>query len=307
MAVAEQKPTSIQSRIPLLRRSTEITPIDQFFRQQIRRVPIIQQETWILSISGLVENPVPLTYQDLQTLPTTELACTLSCIGNPLGGRWIGDAVWSGAALSSIFERADVSSDAPYLHFLCADGYATSLRLEQLSDALLAFEMNGRMLTPEHGFPARVIVPGLYGYKMPKWIQKIELSNEPLIGYWEGRGWSADGAVQTTAAIFNPHHGEAVSGIVTLSGIAYAGSRRVTQVEISVDGGAWMPAPISASTPHRWTSWQIDLVPPAPGEYLIKVRATDSDGFTQSERASAKPFPNGAGGLHSVVVRVANA
>jgi DMSO/TMAO reductase YedYZ molybdopterin-dependent catalytic subunit len=284
--------------------STGITSINEFFRQQIRTIPARSQETWTLWLGGLVETPLSLTYQDLQLMSTVDLPCTIACIGNPPGGRWIGHAVWRGVSLSSILQRASVTSGAMYAHFLCADGYATSLPVERLSPAILAFEMNGRILPREHGFPARIIAPGLYGYKMPKWIQKIELSDVPLAGFWEGRGWSADGEVQSTAAIVSPHNNESVSGVVTLSGTAYAGARSVTMVEISIDGGAWMPVPINASMPYRWTGWQIDWTPPAPGEYLVKVRATDSIGFTQNEHASTKPFPNGATGLHAVVVRV---
>jgi DMSO/TMAO reductase YedYZ molybdopterin-dependent catalytic subunit len=303
-AASEQTP-SINGNVSVThRRSTEITSIDEFYRQQIRTIPAIQQATWALWIGGLVTTPLSLTYQDLHLLPTVDLPCTIACAGNPPGGRWIGHAVWRGVSLNSILERVSANSEARYAHFLCADGYATSLPLERLSAAILAFEMNGRMLPREHGFPVRVIVPGLYGYKMPKWIQKIELRDVPLAGFWEGRGWSETGEVQTTSAIYSPHSNESVSGVVSLSGTAYAGARSVTMVEISVDGGAWMPVPISASMPHRWTGWQIDWTPPAPGEYHIRVRATDNSGFTQSEHASTKPFPDGAGGLHAIVVRV---
>jgi DMSO/TMAO reductase YedYZ molybdopterin-dependent catalytic subunit len=307
IAASESEVPSLQNTSPLLRRSTEITATDQFFTQKIRSVPSLNQETWSLWVHGLVDNPLSFTYQDLQALHVYDFPCTVVCLGNLPGGRLMGHAVWRGVSLTSIFDRVGVSSEARYVHFLSADGYVTALPLARLSEVLIAFEMNGRTLTPEHGYPARVIVPGLYGYKMPKWIQKIELSDQPLNGYWEGRGWSSDGDVQTSAAIFYPHSGEIVSGVVALSGVAFAGGRRITQVEISVDGGAWMPVPMNASEPYRWVNWNIEWTPPAAGEYQIKVRATDSDGFIQREDASIKPFPNGTSGLHAIVVRVVNA
>lgn len=303
-AASEQPSLAPQDFPTLLRRSTDITPTEQFFYQKIRTVPSIQRDTWTLWVGGLVENPLVLNYQELQTLPLSNMVCTVACVGNPAGGNWMGNGLWRGTSIHNVLEQATATPEARYVHFLSADDYATSLPLDRVSDAILAFELNGHTLTPEHGFPVRLIVPGLYGYKMPKWLQKIELSDAPLAGFWEGRGWSADGEVQTTSAIFSPRPAEAVSGIVTISGIAYAGTRRITQVEVSIDSGSWMPVPFAASTPPRWTSWQIDWTPPAPGEYLVKVRATDSDGFTQNQDASAKPFPNGARGLHSIVVRV---
>jgi hypothetical protein len=255
-------------------------------------------------VSGLVNAPLVLSYDTAQTMAIVEQACTLLCIGNPPGGRWMGHGVWQGVRLSSIWEQVGIAPRAQYVHFYAADEYATCVRLEYLTDALLAFGVNGQALTAEQGFPARIIVPGLYGYKMPKWITRIELSETPLLGFWEGRGWSAEGVVQTTSAIFGPTHKALVSGDVLFSGVAYAGTRGITQVELSIDGGAWMAASIGASLPYQWTTWQLEWTPQATVQYLVRVRATDSEGNTQDEYASTKPYPNGAGGLHAIVIQV---
>jgi DMSO/TMAO reductase YedYZ molybdopterin-dependent catalytic subunit len=281
-----------------------ITPAAQFFRQQIGAVPAVDVADWSLSVGGLVENPMTLDYSAFLQLPAVEMPCTVACIGNLPGGASIGHAVWSGIPLTELLHHAQTRSFARYANCFAVDGYTAALPIAELSDALLVYAMNGASLTPEHGFPARLLVPGRYGYKMPKWIKHIELSEAPVPNFWEGRGWSRDGIVQTTSAILSPQRNTEVFGIVTFAGIAYAGSRMVTRIELSIDGGDWMSVPFAEAAPHSRVRWSIDWTPPAPGVYEVKVRATDSTGFTQLDNASAKPFPNGTAAQHAVVFRM---
>ena len=139
---------------------------------------------------------------------------------------------------------------------------------------------------------------------MPKWVQSVELVAAPSSGHYESHGWSADGRIQTTAAIFAPRHHETINGKVLFTGMAFAGTRVITHIELSIDDGEWMPVPFVTAGSGSWTRWQIDWLPPAPGDYLVKVRATDSDGFTQPDVLNVPVFPNGSSAIHAVVFRV---
>jgi hypothetical protein len=278
------------------------TPTANFYRQQLRFVPQITPVFWALRMHGMVEKPLTLTHDDLEKLPLSELDCTLACVNSSNRNPMIGHARWAGVPMSHLLQQVIPTTNARYAQFYATDGYTTYIETEKLSDALLAHQMNGKTLPQEHGYPARLIVPGLYGYKMPKWIQRIEFTDTPTAGFWETRGWSATGEMQTTSVILTPHQQEPISGMVTFSGIAHGGKNPITQVEISVNDSPWMPVAIATGQPYSWTPWQIDWTAPAPGDYLVKVRASDSTGFTQTESTSA--FPNGPTAIHSMVVRV---
>jgi DMSO/TMAO reductase YedYZ molybdopterin-dependent catalytic subunit len=273
-----------------------------FFRQNIRAIPTLNANYWSFSVGGLVRHPLVWSYSDVLALPQVEFPCAVACIGNKPGGEWIGDAVWQGTPLTEMLNELTILPEARYARLLAADKYVTSLPLDRLQGALLVYGMNGDVLPPEHGFPMRLMVPGLYGYKMPKWIERIELTDTPAGGIWEERGWSADGTVQTTSAILSPRSKMSVSGTVQFTGIAYAGERAITAIELSIDGGPWMPVQFTPVSGAGWTEWQIEWTPPGPGDYQVRVRATDSDGFTQPESGAA--FPNGASGQHAIVVRL---
>lgn len=272
------------------------------FQQHKGQVPLISAEDWSLRFEGLVENPFTLDYARLKEFPAQESVCALGCISDPPGGRLLGEALWRGVPLQALIARAGMRPEAQFAHLHASDGYVTSIRLLHLNYALLAYAMNGAPLRPEHGFPARLLVPGLYGYKMPKWVKQIVFSAVPLAGFWESQGWSPEGVAQTMAAIRSVRQNAA--GGVTLSGVAYAGARTLRRVEISVDGGAWMPVLCRADGVFALAHWQIDWMPPGRGAYVFKVRASDSSGYTQSEQAYTRPFPNGTSALHAAVVRV---
>jgi hypothetical protein len=194
--------------------------------------------------------------------------------------------------------------DATHAQFEAEDGHTTFLRLKQLEGAVLAYTINGKDLTHDQGYPVRLIVPGVYGYKMPKWIRRVMLTLTPQPGFYEAQGWPTTGDVQTMSYICTPHHREVVNGTVKLSGIAFAGLRKIVQIEVSVDDAPWMPVNFEPGLPGASTNWQIDWTPPAPGDYLLKVRATDSQGYTQSDFLMTTPFPDGWNAIHSIVVRV---
>lgn len=281
------------------------TPNADFFRQQMKPVPAVNVEYWSLYLGGQVKNPYSIRYDDLATLPSIEMACTIACIGSSTGSPMIGNARWRGVPMQTLLSSLEISPGARFAQFAAVDGYITYVDHERLSTALLAFEMNGQPLSIEHGFPARLIVPGLYGYKMPKWIQSIEFTDSPVAGFWERRGWSTTGLAQTTAALVTPRHLQTVSRpVVLLAGYAYAGDRAITRVEVSINDGHWMPVSLRPVAQYSWTGWQIDWSPPAPGDYLIKVRATDDKGFTQPDAPTASSFPDGSTAVQATVVRV---
>lgn len=278
------------------------TPNGQFFQQRISAAPTINPEYWSFVLHGKVDLPVFLSFDDLLRMPAVETEATLACIGRTPGGKHIGHARWDGVPLSTILDEAGIQQNAGFARIYAADGYMTSLPLERLSGALLAHSMNGETLPPEHGFPARLIVPGLYGYKMPKWIQRIELAAEPLPGPWEQRGWSSSGEVQITSAILSPQHREIVSGPVAFRGFALSGNAALTNIELSIDDGPWMPIAFNPTAAGSWVRWSIDWTPPGSGDFSVKVRASDSSGFTQDERSPM--FPHGTTAMHHIVVRV---
>lgn len=293
-------PSSSDSGAPAV--LSDDTPTEAFFRQHLRHVPPVDPAFWAFTLGGLVQRPLVIRYDDLLALPAVEIPATLVCVGSTPARPLIGHARWRGVRLQSLLEQAAPQEQAQYAQFYSADGYTTFIKRERLEPVVLAYEMNGAPLLPEHGFPVRLVAPGLYGYKMPKWIQRLQMTDTPVNGFWEGRGWSASGAAQTLSGLTSPRHQEWVSGEITFSGFAYAGERVVTGVEISIDDAPWMPVAIEAGAPYSWTTWRITWTPPAPGDYLVKVRATDSGGFTQPEDSPA--FPDGSTAVQRLIVRV---
>lgn len=264
---------------------------------------LAETDHWFLKLDGQVDKPLILNMESLHKLPAIERPVVITCVGSSARHPVIRQAVWKGVPLSGLMDEAQVSPDAPYAQVTAADGYVTHLPMALLNDALLAYSVDGQDLSAEQGYPLRLIVPGLYGYKLPKWIQHIELIQTPVPGQYEEQDWSA-GQVQTISHIFAPHHMQSVSGLVQLSGIAYAGRRTITQVDVSIDDADWTPVPSTPSTPGSWTRWQAEWQPTAPGDYVVRVRATDSDGFTQTDASSTSAFPNSSSAIHGIVVRV---
>lgn len=274
------------------------TPTTDFFRQQMRPTPAVNRDYWSLMLGGLVNVPVMLSYADLLSYPPVEQACVLTCLGGQAGGPLIASGRWLGVPLRALLAEAGASGAARHAHLHAADGYVTSVPLEWAQNALLAHRLNDAPLPPEHGGPVRLLVPGLYGYKMPKWIQRIVLAQDPLPGPWEQRGWPAVGAIQAITAIHTPRHLEPVRGPVRLAGVAYAGGRAVTRVEVSVENGPWTPVERLVGPPGAWVRWHALWAPPAPGDYRLSARATDETGGVQPEA--------GAAAAHTIVMRVSS-
>jgi DMSO/TMAO reductase YedYZ molybdopterin-dependent catalytic subunit len=287
-----------------------ITPTGELFVTSYSSAPRVDPAAWSLTVDGLVDRPLTLTYADLASFPKVESVRTLECIGNPVGGSLIGNPRWSGFLAQEIWDRVGIRPEAIRAKFTSADGYQTSVDLRWITqpDVLLVTEINGEPLPAAHGFPLRILMPGLYGQKMPKWLTRIEFIPEVFIGYWEGRGWSDEASVRTNSIIRQPRGlGALPPGAVPVFGVAFAGLRGITAVEIRIDEGDWQPAQlVQDPSPLVWTQWSFDW-PAEAGAHRIAVRATDETGFVQNSDADtllAGAFPDGTDDIHSVVVQV---
>ena len=299
--------------------------------------PRLVAYSWRLAVNGLVEQPhAGWTYADITALPMRRQVLTMQCIGNWIGGPLVGNAEWGGTPLAEVLGRAGIKSEAIRVKFYSVDGYTTSVPLERAlrDEVILAWEMNGEPLPSKHGFPLRLINPGHYGQKMPKWITRIELIDEVHLGYWESKPenkpfkWS-DAAVATVNSridaplsvwddVKDPANGGVSVVLQTLRGaqgrpfvihgIAMAGERTVEKVEVSTNGGrSWAEAQITTQRlPNIWVTWAYEWELPATGEYQIVARATDSAGDVQPEEDAGPDLYDGRTGWHRVRVKVAS-
>ena len=240
-------------------------------------------------------------------MPRAAEIVTLECVSNPVGGRLMSTGRFEGPRLSDILARARPQPATRHVAFRASDGYSESLPLEELRpDVLVALTLNGAPLPNAHGFPARIVVPGRYGMKGPKWLEAIELVDSAAGGYWEAKGWGAAAIVKTTSRIDTPADGAKLIGsAIRVAGVAFAGSRGVSRVEWSDDDGTtWRSADLEAGmSPFSWRMWSAHWRPRRPGPYSLTVRATDGSGELQSDRAS-NSFPGGSTGLHAITVSV---
>ena len=303
--------------------SSQITPNDEFYRVDVNVIPpSVDASTWSLNLHGLVGTPTSLSYDQLLALPAIEEYATLECVSNKVGGDLMSTALWKGPRLNDVLSRAGVGSGADYVVFRCRDGYDVGIPLDRamMDGTILAYEMNGAQLPVDHGYPVRAIVPGLYGMMNAKWITEIELVSGVYEGFWQRRGWENDAHYQTGSIIVTPGDSPLrdrfpISGSMTditgntigVAGVAFAGDRGITKVEVSTDGGnTWEAAslqdPLSGYT---WVFWKYEWNPPATGSYKLMVRATDGTGQVQVATMT-DPFPNGATGYQAIDVRVSN-
>ena len=293
-----------------------LTPNEDFYRiDTALSVPRLDAAAWSLRIHGLGARERVYTFADLLARDDlTERDITLACVSNPVGGDYVGNARWIGVPLAALLEEAGVRSPrdggrADQLVSRSEDGMTIGTPVADLMDgrdALLAVGMNGRPLPHEHGFPARMVVPGLYGYVSAcKWIVDIELTTfDAFDAYWVPRGWSARGPVKTQSRIDTPRGSRTVgAGRVTVAGTAWAQHTGIDQVEIRVDEGDWQPVTLAAEdTADTWRQWVFDWMA-EPGDHELTVRATDRRSRTQTADA-APPAPDGATGHHTVGVTV---
>jgi DMSO/TMAO reductase YedYZ molybdopterin-dependent catalytic subunit len=301
---------------PLL--ASEVTPTYLFYRIDIDPiVPQVDSKTWNLTIKGLVEKPFTINYDQIKSMPSVEEYVTLECISNKIGGDLISTALWKGVRLSQLLEKAAIKPNVKYVVFRCADGYDVGIPIEksQMEGTILAYDMNYAPLTPKHGFPVRAIVPGLYGMMNPKWLTEIELVDNVYEGYWQRLGWRNNAEDNTGSTVLIPGQAPARQRFrkldetedtsygdkVPIAGIAFAGNRGISKVEVSTDGGTtWKTARIKDPlSQYTWVLWTAGYVPPNKENYKIVVRATDKTGNTQTTEMSP-PFPNGATGYHTI-------
>ena len=289
--------------------SPYITPNKDFYRiDTALRVPTIEPAEWSLTLDGLVENPYELSYEEILEMDLTKKDVTLTCVSNEIGGPLVGNAVWTGIPLSEIISKSKPLPEAQQLMCHSVDGFTAGFPIENIFDgrtALLAVGMNGRPLPVIHGFPARLVVAGLYGYvSAVKWIKRIEICTwDGNDGYWIPRGWSKKAPIKISSRIDVPRERKINSGINAIAGVAWAPLSGVKTVEVSFDSGPWEECNLGVSlSGESWTQWAYkwDAV---PGRHEIKVRAIDNNGVVQSS-SIASPAPNGAEGYHQISVRV---
>ena len=296
-----------------------IAPNDKFYSVTKNVVdPNIKQDWWGLEVTGHVENDRSFDFDQLAALPATEQETTLMCISNRIGSGLFSNAVWTGVPMADLLNAAGVKAGAVEVKLHGADGYTDTFAIEKALDptTMVVYRMNGEPLPEVHGFPARVIVPGMYGEKNVKWVTGIEVVDYDAKGFYEQQGWGPNFEVPTRSDIFSPQwrrsSGDrfsdtfAVGTPVTIRGRAFGGARGVASIEFSPDNGeTWNPVTIDyPGTDLTWTFWSFRWTPNVPGEYTLTSRAVDGHGDPQIEE-SRSIVPQGATGYHRVVATVA--
>jgi DMSO/TMAO reductase YedYZ molybdopterin-dependent catalytic subunit len=301
-------PAGVQS--PVAGVTPWVTPNADFYRiDTALSVPEINADDWELRVHGLVEEELRLTFQDLLDADLIESHITLTCVSNPVGGNLAGNAKWLGLPLREVLRWARPTAGADMVLSTSIDGFSASTPLEVLQDdrdAILAIGMNGEPLPLEHGYPVRMVVPGLYGFvSATKWVVDLEVTRfADSKAYWTGRGWSERGPIKTMARVEVPKSfAKIAAGRMAIGGTAWAQTRGITRVEVQIDNQEWAEATLSAEASLvTWRQWSYEWEA-TPGPHYIKVRATDGTGEVQTDQR-AEPVPDGASGWQSVMVTV---
>ncbi|MDT5109783.1 MAG: hypothetical protein QOE20_1673 [Mycobacterium sp.] len=288
-----------------------VTPNADFYRiDTALAVPQVSRNEWRLKIHGMVDRELDLGFADLDRFEVVEQVVTLACVSNPVGGDLVSNAKWTGYRVRELLAQAGVHPDADMVLSTSIDGFTAGTPTEALTDgrgALLAIGMNDVPLPTEHGYPARLVVPGLYGYvSATKWVVDLELTRfDRAEAYWTRLGWSPRGPIKTESRIDVPRSGQVVPrGPVTFGGVAWAQNRGVRTVEVSIDDGPWAPATLGASySKDTWRLWSFPWEANAAGAHEIRVRATDETGAVQTSE-EADVIPDGASGWHAVSFNV---
>ena len=301
-------PTGADLSIPGL--TPIVMPNDKFYRIDTALIPPnVDVTTWKLKVTGMVDHPVELTYDELIQLPIIEQYVTIACVSNYVGGDLVGNTAWRGVPLRTVLGMADVQAGATQLVGRSIDGFTvgmpTSWVMDEARVPMIAIGMNGKPLPRDHGYPARLIVPGLYGYvSATKWLTELQLTTlEAFDAYWVRLGWAKEAPILTQSRIDVPQSGANLKAErVAVAGVAWAPDRGVTRVEVAIDG-AWHDARLSAPiSPATWVQWLYDWDASA-GDHQIEVRATDGAGVLQTADHSP-PAPDGARGHHTIGVHV---
>jgi DMSO/TMAO reductase YedYZ molybdopterin-dependent catalytic subunit len=272
-------------------------------------VPQLSRTDWRLKIHGMVNREITYSFNDLRSFELVEKVITLTCVSNPIGGNLISNATWTGYRVRDLLAAAGIHPDADMVLSTSIDKFTAGTPVEALTDdrdSLLAITMNGEPLPIEHGYPARLVVPGLYGYvSATKWVVDLELTRfDRAQAYWTGLGWSEQAPIKTGSRIDVPHNGQQTpAGPMTFGGVAWAQRRGIRAVEVRIDDGDWRPADLGASYSNdTWRLWSYRWHATA-GRHKITVRATDNTGAVQTPE-EADVIPDGATGWHSVSFRV---
>lgn len=307
-AAAAEVPSSAELGIDGL--APVITPNAQFYRiDTALAVPAVDPTSWSLRIHGMVEREITITWDELLALPLEESVTTLACVSNEVGGGLIGNAVWLGHPLRELLARAAPNADADMVLSRSVDGFTASTPLAVLEDdrnAILAVGMNGEPLPAEHGFPVRMVVPGLYGYvSATKWVVDLEVTRfDRATAYWTDRGWSERGPIKLSSRIDVPRRGQSLSaGPITVAGVAWHQHVGIDRVEVQVDDGAWERATLAtAISVDTWVQWRYEWEATS-GTHTLRARAVSADGEVQTADVQGV-VPDGATGLHERSVRV---
>jgi DMSO/TMAO reductase YedYZ molybdopterin-dependent catalytic subunit len=292
-----------------------LTPNADFYRiDTALAVPRVDPTTWELRIHGLVDRELTMSFEELLAEPMVETHVTLTCVSNTVGGDLAGNATWLGVPVRTLLERAGVKDGADMVLSRSIDGFTASTPLEALTDArdaLIAVGMNGEQLPAEHGYPVRMVVPGLYGYvSATKWLTELTVTRfADDTAYWTDRGWSERGTIKIASRVDVPRSFAELArdeaGAVMLGGTAWAQQRGIAAVEVQIDDGEWRAAELGAEvSDDTWTQWSLRWEDAEPGDHSVTVRATTGEGEVQTEER-ADPVPDGASGWHSVQFSVA--
>jgi len=296
------------------RETVYFTPNDKFYVVNFMDSPYnfsrdLDVEQWQMSVKGGVKHPVSLGWRDILNRKSFDQAVTLMCIDTLPGGSSLGNAMWRGISLKELLKEVGADEDtARDVIFRAADGYDDSIPFQRAmqDDVMLAYLMNGEKLPKEHGFPLRLVVPGLYGIKNVKWITEIKVYNGDYQGYWQRKGWTDDGTIKIFSRIDSPGHYQALGGPKQrIRGIAFGGPHSIQKVQLSFDQEkTWIDADIEPPlSPYSWVIWNFDWVPPQTGKHMVAVRAIDASHQIQTSEIT-RPQPSGATGLHTIVVSV---
>ena len=296
------------------RETLYFTPNDKFYVVNYSKSPFnltrdLDQEQWQLFVTGEVKHKMKLGWRDILNRKSFDQIVTLECIDTLPGGDSLGNAAWRGISLKHLLQEVGADEEtARDVVFRAADGYDDSIPFQRAmqDDVMLAYLMNGEKLPKEHGFPLRLVVPGLYGIKNVKWIIEIEVYNGDYKGYWQRRGWTDEGTIKTFSRIDSPGHYQSLRGPEqTFRGIAFGGPHSISKVELTFDrGNTWKEAELEPTlSPYSWVIWNYRWRPPKAGKYQVQVRAMDSMGKPQIAEI-VRPQPNGASGLHTIVADI---
>jgi DMSO/TMAO reductase YedYZ molybdopterin-dependent catalytic subunit len=309
--IVKAKPLPAEDSLNIPGLSPFYTPNAQFYRVDTSlTIPQVSASTWQLRIHGMVDNPLTITFDQLSQMPMTEHDVTLTCVSESVGGGYIGNARWQGTLLAPLLRKAGIQAGADQIVMRDVNNMTIGVATDPVMDgreSLLAVGMNGQPLPAPHGYPVRVVIPGLYGYvSATKWVVDMELTTFGAFdAYWVKQGWSQQGPIKTESRIDVPkaNGGSLTAGRVTIAGVAWAQHTGIAGVEVSVDG-TWYTATMAAQdTIDTWRQWYY-VWDATPGQHVLQVRATDQSGYTQTAVVH-RTEPNGATGYHTINVSVA--